>query len=367
MQEKFRSIELRGVTKRFGGFVAVDDVSFSVERGEIVSLLGPSGCGKTTTLRMIAGFEHPEVGSISIAGEEAVGLRPYERNVGLVFQHFALFPHMTVADNIAYGMKHRDVPKQERPARMREILELVKLSGLENRRPSQLSGGQQQRVALARALVTKPSIVLLDEPLSALDAKLRQALQVELRSILKRVECSTIIVTHDQEEAMSLSDRLLVMNAGRIEQEGTPAEIYSRPRTRFVADFIGQSNWFSGQLRQQAGQGRWLYEAAGLSNIVVKVDDGRPGERARLGIRPEHLRISQHLPSGSVQGQPAANAFSGTVTNVAFLGPDIEYSIELDEGVQLLAIEKNDNCGLKAVGNRVLLSFEASDVIILPE
>jgi putative spermidine/putrescine transport system ATP-binding protein/putrescine transport system ATP-binding protein len=364
MQDTFHSIELRGVTKRFGSFVAVNDVSFSVERGEIVSLLGPSGCGKTTTLRMIAGFEHPEAGSIAIAGQEAVGLRPYERNVGLVFQHFALFPHMTVADNIAYGMKHRDVPKAERPARMREILELVKLSGLENRRPSQLSGGQQQRVALARALVTKPSIVLLDEPLSALDAKLRQALQVELRSILKRVECSTIIVTHDQEEAMSLSDRLLVMNAGRIEQEGTPAEIYSRPQTRFVADFIGQSNWFSGQLKEQAGSNRWLYNARGLPGIIVEAD-GRPDDKARLGIRPEHLRISQ--PSSAGQGAALANAFAGTVTNVAFLGPDIEYSIEVADGVQLLAIEKNDNRGLKAVGNPVMLSFEASDVILLPE
>ena len=356
-------IQLRAVTKRFGNFTAVKDVSFCVGAGEIVSLLGPSGCGKTTTLRMIAGFDHPESGSIAIAGQEAVGLRPYERNVGLVFQHFALFPHMTVAQNIAYGMKHRKVPHGERATRMLEVLELVKLTGLESRRPAQLSGGQQQRVALARALVTKPSIMLLDEPLSALDAKLRQSLQVELRAILKRVECSTIIVTHDQQEAMSLGDRLVVMNAGRIEQQGAPADVYSRPQTRFVADFIGQSNWLSGRNPKSEG-GHIEYECEENVRIRIPQQEGKALDRCRLGIRPENMRLTISHQEDDLRD---ANRFAGIIANVAFLGPNIEYTIETDAGQELLVVEKNDNRRLKAQGSRVVVDFDPPDVIILPE
>src|SRR6266568_8679295 len=245
-------IQFRNVIKRFGATTAVDDVTFAVGAGETVSLLGPSGCGKTTTLRLISGFEEPDGGVIEIVGESMVGKRPYERNVGLLFQHYALFPHMTVAENVAYGLKHRRWPRAEIPDRVREMLRLVQLQGFEERRPGQMSGGQQQRVALARVLATRPKLVLLDEPLSALDAKLREELRLELKQILTAVGSPTIVVTHDQDEAMSLADRIIVMNRGRIEQVGTPDEIYARPRTAFVAGFIGRTNWFHGRLEQPA-------------------------------------------------------------------------------------------------------------------
>ena len=241
-------IKFDGVGKSFGAFTAVDGISFSAAAGETVALLGPSGCGKTTTLRLIAGFEEPDKGTIEISGESMAGKRPYERNVGLLFQHYALFPHMTVQENIAYGLKHRGWPKAEIADRVAEMLRLVQLESFADRRPRQMSGGQQQRVALARVLATKPKLVLLDEPLSALDAKLREELRVELKQILTAVGSTTIVVTHDQDEAMSLADRIIVMNRGRIEQQGAPDEIYSRPATSFVATFIGRTNWFHGTI-----------------------------------------------------------------------------------------------------------------------
>jgi len=246
-------LELQHTTKRFGSIIAVDDVSFKVRGGQIISLLGPSGCGKTTTLRLIAGFETPESGSILIFGKDVKGTRPYERNVGLLFQDYALFPHMTVEENIRFGMHHRKMEKKLIPKRMSEMLDLVNLNGLQKRRPGQLSGGQQQRVALARALAIRPEVMLLDEPLSALDAKLRQELRVELKAILSAVNTTTIVVTHDQVEAMSLAERVIVMNRGKIIQQGTPTEIYANPQNKFVAEFIGRSNWFRGRLGRQGG------------------------------------------------------------------------------------------------------------------
>jgi ABC-type spermidine/putrescine transport systems, ATPase components len=239
-------------------------------------LLGPSGCGKTTTLRLISGFEDPEEGVIEIAGESMVGKRPYERNVGLLFQHYALFPHMTVAENVGYGLKHRRWPKAEIGDRIAEMLRLVQLQGFDGRRPGQMSGGQQQRVALARVLATGPKLVLLDEPLSALDAKLREELRLELKQILTSVGSTTIVVTHDQDEAMSLADRIIIMNRGRIEQQGTPDEIYMRPRTAFVAAFIGRTNWFHGSIEGEPGSAfaRLMTDAGtslavrGLANVT---------------------------------------------------------------------------------------------------
>ena len=234
------ALEIVGVTKRFGQVIAVDDVSFVVGSGEFISLLGPSGCGKTTTLRLIAGFERPDTGRVLIAGNDVAGRRPYERNVGLLFQQYALFPHMTVEQNVAFGLRHRGFPKVDIHTRVGEMLELVELSGLAARRPGQLSGGQQQRVALARALAIQPQVVLLDEPLSALDAKLRQELRIELKNILRAVGSTAIIVTHDQEEAMSLAERIIVMHRGRILQEGTPEEIRKDPTV--IDAYLGGSS-----------------------------------------------------------------------------------------------------------------------------
>jgi spermidine/putrescine transport system ATP-binding protein len=239
-------VELQGVRKSFREVVAVDGVSLRIERGEFFSLLGPSGCGKTTTLRMIAGFEHPTEGEVLIQGRAMGETPPFARNVNTVFQHYALFPHMTVAENVGFGLKMKGRKRSEIETRMSEALELVRLSGYEQRRPRQLSGGQQQRVALARALINHPAVLLLDEPLGALDLKLRKEMQTELKRLQKSVGITFIYVTHDQEEALTMSDRIAVMNGGQVEQVGLPEEIYERPQSRFVADFIGETNFIEG-------------------------------------------------------------------------------------------------------------------------
>src|SRR5580698_8349131 len=236
------AVEIRSVSKRFGEVLAVDDVTLSIAAGEFCSLLGPSGCGKTTLLRMLAGFEHPTSGSLLIGRREMAGVPPYERPVNLVFQQYALFPHLCVADNVAFGLRYQDVPRGERAARVAEALEMVRLKNLNHRRPDQLSGGQRQRVALARALVLRPRVLLLDEPLGALDQKLRKEMQVELKNLQKQLGITFIFVTHDQEEALIMSDRIAVMNAGRVEQAGAAAAVFERPATRFVAAFLGAGN-----------------------------------------------------------------------------------------------------------------------------
>src|SRR5919107_5313157 len=246
-------VALRGVTKRFGELTAVDSIDLDVRPGEFLALLGPSGCGKTTTLRMIAGFDEPSAGEIDIAGRPAVGVPPNKRDVNTVFQAYALFPHMTVLDNVAYGLKQRKVGKDERYRQAAEALELVRLTGREQAKPAQLSGGMQQRVALARALVMNPKVLLLDEPLGALDQKLRKAMQVELKAIQRDVGITFVVVTHDQEEAMAMADRIAVMHEGRIDQLGTPSEIYDAPATAFVADFIGDMNHLEGVLEHGPG------------------------------------------------------------------------------------------------------------------
>jgi putative spermidine/putrescine transport system ATP-binding protein len=251
-------LDLVNVVKRFGDHAAVDGASLSVKGGEIVALLGPSGCGKTTTLRLVAGFEKPDGGSVAIGGADIARLPPYRRDIGLVFQDYALFPHLTVAANINYGMKQRGIAKAEQDRRGGELLRLTRLEGLDERRPMALSGGQQQRVALARALAISPKLLLLDEPLSNLDAKLRETLRIELRDILRVVGTTTLVVTHDQTEAIGLADRIALMNKGRIVQVGTAREIYQEPATRFVAEFIGQSIWFSGHLRQGAERAEFV-------------------------------------------------------------------------------------------------------------
>lgn len=354
-------LELRDVTKKYGEFTAVDSVSLEIEKGKVLSLLGPSGCGKTTTLRIIAGFTSPDGGTVRIAGENVGHLKPYERNVGLLFQDYALFPHMTVAQNVAYGMRYRGTPASAIPSRVKQMLSLVRLDGMEARHPNQLSGGQQQRVALARALATDPQIVLLDEPLSALDAKLRLELRIELKEILRSVGATTIVVTHDQEEALSLGDEVVVMSAGKIVQRGTPTQIYEAPADKFVAGFVGRSNWFLGSWRGRSDEGVSFYVTG--DGIEIRTRARQPGREgsAELCVRPENIEL-RDAAVGSVDHE--RNVLPGIVLDVAPLGADVHVVVQLAGKDRLLVIRKNvgKNPGL-VPGQPVQAVFSESDVL----
>jgi len=355
-------IEFRDVVKRFGQTTAVDHVTFTVDAGETVSLLGPSGCGKTTTLRLISGFEEPDQGIIKIAGEPMISKRPYERNVGLLFQHYALFPHMTVFENVAYGLKHRGWPKADIPERVREMLRLVQLEGFEVRRPGQLSGGQQQRVALARVLATRPKLVLLDEPLSALDAKLREELRLELKQILTGVGSTTIVVTHDQDEAMSLADRIIVMNSGRIEQQGSPDDIYMRPETIFVAAFIGRANWFHGRILGPKDNGLLSMVTETGTRLTI-CDRGRAaGVSFSMCIRPERIMVA----GADASAEPDENLLHGQVTDIVNMGAALHYIVDGPEG-RMMAVEVNRGGPRVHLGDKVSLRFRAEDCVVLPK
>ncbi len=316
-------VELNSVTKRYGDFTAVDSLSLVVERGECLCLLGPSGCGKTTTLNMIAGFVRPDAGTISIAGASVERKPPHKRDIGIVFQNHALFPHMSVQDNVAFGLRMRHVPRAEIARRVRKVLEVVKLDGFENRQPHGLSGGQQQRVALARALAIEPSILLLDEPLSSLDAQLRAEMRIELVDILDRVGITAIFVTHDQEEALTIADRIVVMNRGRIQESGEPEDIYRTPTTLFGAGFVGASNLLPGSV--SATDGECVELALDIDRgqrVLAKANGAEPvGSRVVLLLRPEQLSLS-------AERTPAANALRGRVRSVQFLGPVVRYTFE---------------------------------------
>jgi putative spermidine/putrescine transport system ATP-binding protein/putrescine transport system ATP-binding protein len=355
------TVEFHGVSKRFGDVRAIDDVSFSIASGEIVALLGPSGCGKTTILRSIAGFERPDAGSIHIAGSDVTKLKPYERNVGLLFQHYALFPHMTVAENVAYGLRHRGHPRAEIPARVEEMLDLVQLKGFAQRRQHQLSGGQQQRVALARALATRPGLILLDEPLSALDAKLRQELRTELKQLLAAVGSTAIVVTHDQEEAMSLGERVLVMNRGRIVQSGAPGEVYAHPRSRFVADFLGRANWFHGVLGEIRGGTARFTSQCGLRLVVGSSEALAPGE-VELCLRPESI----DLLTDRAEVRPGHNRVAGEVLDVALLGAVRQVVVGLQGGGRVLALQTNRGGDVLTPGRPVILGFRPEDCVLMP-
>src|ERR687888_387239 len=302
---------MRDVVKRFGEVVAVDHVDMRIRDGEFFSMLGPSGCGKTTSLRMIAGFEYPTSGEIYLNGQPIGNTPPFQRSVNTVFQSYALFPHMTVAENVAFGLEMKKVPRPEIGRRVAEALEMVRLSGYDERRPRQLSGGQQQRVALARALVNHPAALLLDEPLGALDVKLRKQMQLELKRIQHELGTTFVYVTHDQEEALAMSDRIAVMNGGRVEQVGSPREIYERPRTAFVADFIGSLNALDLTIDELVGG----YAGARFGEderVVVPVGDGRrPGESIRVAVRPERVQIGSRVDGGGSQ-------LEGTVAQIVF-------------------------------------------------
>jgi spermidine/putrescine transport system ATP-binding protein len=330
--EAVYDVEFRGVTKRFGSLTAVDGVSLQVRQGEFLSLLGPSGCGKTTSLRMIAGFEQPDEGEILIGGVDAVGTPPYRRDVNTVFQQYALFPHLSILDNVAYGLKQKRVGTQERYARAREALDLVQLPGREKHRPAMLSGGQQQRVALARCLVNHPRVLLLDEPLGALDLKLRKEMQIELTRIQQQVRTTFIYVTHDQGEALSMSDRIAVMSNGVIQQLDAPNVIYDRPLTPFVADFIGEMNFLTGTVRE-AGHGE--FELGTDEGIVVRArGEVARGSTARVGIRPARMRIVAAQPDGTVNTAQAV-----AVTKV-YLGDEVQVVADLEGGTRMMVREQ---------------------------
>lgn len=358
-------VQLQGVTKKFGSTVAVDSVSLAVQKGEIVSLLGPSGCGKTTTLMLIAGFEQPDAGAIFISGMNMRGRRPYERNVGLVFQDYALFPHMTVRDNIAYGLRRRHVDPSEMSERIKSILKMVDLEGYDDRWPKALSGGQQQRVALARALVTKPEVVLLDEPLSALDAKLRQELRAQLKEILGAAGSTTIVVTHDQQEAMTLSDQVVVMSAGRIAQQGSPNQIYCRPKSRFVAEFVGRSNWFSGKLGAELEEGIHAFHSNQGLTLYVSTPSRRDAALYDVCVRPERIEIlEKHEASTAFFSH--SNVLTGSVVQQDHLGGIVEFLIELDCGVRVCVMDKHVGDQSSKMHKAVRLIFRAADCVPIP-
>ncbi len=320
-------IRIAGVTKKFGDFVAVNDVTLDIQRGEIFCLLGGSGCGKTTLLRMLAGFEMPTAGRIEIDGADMAGVPPYERPVNMMFQSYALFPHMTVEQNVAFGLRQEGLARPEIAQRVKAMLDIVKLGDYARRKPHQLSGGQRQRVALARALVKKPKLLLLDEPLGALDKKLREQTQFELVNIQEQLGVTFVIVTHDQEEAMTLATRIGVMNQGRIVQVGTPREIYEYPGTRFVADFIGNVNLFEGRLLQDE-PGHVLIEAPELEAPIF-VGHGissAPGATVWAAIRPEKIHLTREPPPG------ANNRASGVIKDIAYMGEVSIYLVRLDSG-----------------------------------
>jgi putative spermidine/putrescine transport system ATP-binding protein len=359
-------VEIKNITKRFNEVLAVSNASFDLEKGRIMSLLGPSGCGKTTTLRCIAGFETPDEGSVRIAGKDMVGKRPYERNVGLLFQDYALFPHMTVEQNVAYGLRYRGFDRHTIPKRTAEMLALVKLTGYEKRRPSQLSGGEQQRVALARALATNPEVMLLDEPLSALDAKLRQELRIELKEILRAVGSTTIVVTHDQEEAMSLAEHVIVMDKGRIMQSGTPTEIYAKPMSKFVAEFIGRSNWFKGRLGAPDRSGICGFETEDGVNLRVPCPDPRSAGVYEVCVRPERIEILEKDDDKGAGAGQQANVLQATVIDAAPLGADMHMFVNLGSGRRLAVRETNRGQALRQPGHMVTLRFTAEDCIVVP-
>jgi spermidine/putrescine ABC transporter ATP-binding subunit len=350
-------VVLRGATKMFGPVVAVSNLTLEIPRGIFLSLLGPSGCGKTTTLRLIAGFEQPSHGDIFIRGQRVNLVPAYRRDFSMVFQNFALFPHMTVADNVAFGLRMRRLPREERETRLREALALVHLTGFEDRYPKQLSGGQQQRVALARAIVVRPAVLLLDEPLGSLDKKLREQMQVELRQLQQEIGITTVFVTHDQEEALTLSDRVAIMNGGKIEQMDTPRELYERPATDFVANFLGVSNAFDGRVTGRDGAEALV--AIGPFQVRVPWEDGiESGAPIRLAIRPEKIRLGRR---GEKDGLPAR------VRHVVYLGGTTHYYLDGPEGQSIVVHVQNVSSDTApwTPGDEIACHLEPKSVFVL--
>ncbi|MFN8232577.1 MAG: ABC transporter ATP-binding protein [Actinomycetota bacterium] len=361
MNDRPPAIVLEDVDKSFGDVHAVRGLSLTIEEGEFLTLLGPSGCGKTTTMRMIAGFEEPDSGRISLRGADVVGVPPNRREVNMCFQHYALFPHMTVRDNVGYGLKLKKVPKADRHRIVSEMLRIVRLEGYEQRRPGQLSGGQQQRVALARALVNEPAALLLDEPLGALDVKLRKQMQLELKRIQDELRTTFVYVTHDQEEALSMSDRIAVMNQGVIEQLGAPREVYEQPATPFVADFVGVLNAIELRVDEVDG-GEAIMRVGEHDRVVIRTAEVVvPGDTLLVAVRPERVRV---MLAGT--GEQGDSHLSGTVAQVVYLGTMTQFHVDTAADRRLIAHRLSDDAagGIRE-GDTVVLAWDRDDASVL--
>ncbi len=365
------AVELRDVTKRFGGTTALDALSLTARAGEFLTLLGPSGCGKTTALRLISGLEQPDAGGVYLAGADVTSLPPHRREVNQVFQSYALFPHLSVFDNVAFGLRMKKLPAGEIRPRVDRALALVALDGLERRRPAQLSGGQRQRVALARALVCEPRVLLLDEPLSALDARLRAQVREELRALQRRLGLTFILVTHDQEEALAVSDRIAVIHRGRVEQIGGVEDIYHRPSSRFVAGFVGEANLLEARLTGNSGDGddsggrTWCRLEAGGQLLALSsppLPDGPAGKTFTLLIRPEHVRLAER----GAPGQEAPNTFDAVVEERIFQGASVTLHLRVGETLRLRAFHPSGAGPAPAAGTRVSVHLTPSDCVPLP-
>ena len=360
-------IQIENVTKKFGDFTAVNNVSLTINKGELFALLGGSGCGKTTLLRMLAGFEQPSEGRILIDGQEMTNIPPYERPVNMMFQSYALFPHMTVEMNVGYGLKHGNLTDTERKNRVKHMLDLVQLSQFGGRKPHQLSGGQRQRVALARALAKQPKVLLLDEPLGALDKKLREHTQFEIMNIQEKTGITFVVVTHDQEEAMTLSSRISVMDKGVIRQTGTPTEIYEFPRTKFVADFIGSINQFAGTVKSLSRDKATISCKDWGSDVLVGREASLAvGQKVSVAIRPEKISIGKKKPAKGL------NAAEGLVIDLGYFGKDSLYRVKLPTGTLVRVNRVNDHRGGESERvakweDKVWLSFDPSAAILLKE
>lgn len=351
-------LHVKSVTKDFGDVRAVQDVSFTVEEGRFLTLLGPSGCGKTTTLRMIAGFERPTEGQVHVGDRDVTGLEPHQRPTSMVFQNYALFPHKTVGENVGFGLKMREIPAEERADQVAEMLELVELPGFEDRGIDELSGGQQQRVALARALITEPEVLLLDEPLGALDLKLRKNMQVELKNLQEELGITFVYVTHDQEEALTMSDEIVVLNDGQIEQRGTPTEIYENPETRFVADFIGDTNLLDGTYAAD-GDGAFV-RCGGIEVPIDPVRSVEEGDPVSISIRPEKIKIGA---LASDDGD--AVALDGAITDVIYQGNVAKIHVGVDGTKLVIERQVTDSIELPTAGQECTISWsrEHTDVL----
>ncbi|MCT8328130.1 ABC transporter ATP-binding protein [Albidovulum sediminis] len=355
--------EFRGVSKRFGEVLAADDLNLSIRTGEFLSFLGPSGCGKTTALRMLAGFESPTSGEVFLDGEVVNDLAPYRRPVNMVFQHYALFPHLTVAQNIGYGLRQRrpKPPRDEIARKVRAALEIVRLEGFENRRIWEMSGGQQQRVALARAIVNEPKLLLLDEPMAALDRKLRKEMQIELQNIQRRLGITFILVTHDQEEALSMSDRICIMRDGRIVQTGTPRELYDQPRNRYVAGFVGTSNFFDGVVERADAYRARVTLGCGIALEGRVLAPVAAGQAVSVSVRPEQIRLARTATGGET-------GWEVTILNRIFLGEHTEYLVKHDglgEFMVLTPRQAELSDGPFNAGERLTASWEATSALVL--
>lgn len=356
------AVVLSGITKHYGDQLAVDDLSLQIQPGEFISLLGPSGCGKTTTLRMIAGFEQPDAGDIRISGRSVLAASPYKRDVNTVFQAYALFPHLSVAENVAYGLQQRRTPKAEVRERVSQALDMVQMRRFGDRKPAQLSGGQQQRIALARALVNRPSVLLLDEPLGALDRQLREEMQLELKLLQSRLGITFVFVTHDQGEALSMSDRIAIMRAGRIEQLADADTVYARPASAYVAAFVGQQNFFRGPAAESGA-------AIASPHALVRAASPMPATTSlgEAAVRPEYIRIAlEGSADAASTGGSDANAVRGELIGVSHLGDTMQYLVRLGADQSLIVRRPTPDAPPLAVGDRVVCTWAAHHVLLFP-